>query len=69
MTAKKYKKLYNSSGGAKQSASASKAEEAKKNNADKQVIEQLQKLIGQKLKDPNMAKKAAQVISEMLNKK
>lgn len=35
----------------------------------KAEIERMKKLINEKIKDPDMAKKAAQVISEMLNSK
>ena len=38
-----------------------------KNVADKASVEQMKKLIQNKLQDPAMAKKAAQIISELLN--
>ncbi len=38
-----------------------------KNVADKASVEQMKKLIQNKLQDPTMAKKAAQIISELLN--
>lgn len=40
-----------------------------RNIRDKAEVEQLQKLIINKLKQPENAKKAAQIISDMINKK
>lgn len=34
----------------------------------KAEIERMKKLLSEKIKDPNLAKKAAMIISEMLNK-
>jgi|SaaInlStandDraft_2_1057019.scaffolds.fasta_scaffold174689_2 hypothetical protein len=36
---------------------------------DKKYVQELQNLIGKKLKDPSMAKKAAQIIEEMIQEK
>lgn len=51
-------------------------QEKKKNNVDtadnnlqKAEIERMKKLLSEKIKDPKLAKKAAMIISEMLNKK
>lgn len=38
------------------------------NNFDKMEVEKLKKAIAEKLKDPAMAKKAAMIIAEMINK-
>lgn len=38
------------------------------NNLAKAEIERMKKLLTEKIKDPNLAKKAAMIISEMLNK-
>ena len=38
------------------------------NNVAKAEIERMKKLLSEKIKDPNLAKKAAMIISEMLNK-
>lgn len=39
------------------------------NAADKVEIERMKKLLAEKIKDPNLAKKAALIISEMVNSK
>jgi hypothetical protein len=39
------------------------------NSEDKRQIEVLKKIIGEKMKDPALSKKAAMIIAEMLNKK
>lgn len=39
------------------------------NLRDKAEIERMKKLLSEKIKDPNLAKKAAFIIAEMLNKK
>jgi hypothetical protein len=39
------------------------------NISDKAEIERMKKLISEKIKDPSVAKKAAYIIAEMLNKK
>ena len=39
------------------------------NLRDKAEIERMKKLLTEKIKDPNLAKKAALIIAEMLNKK
>jgi hypothetical protein len=43
--------------------------DASQNVVLKAEIERMKKLISEKIKDPKLAKKAAQVISEMLNSK
>ena len=45
---------------------STKTKEDKTNIADKAQIEQLRKVISKKMNDPAMAKKAAQIIEEML---
>ena len=40
-----------------------------KMSLDKQYVIELQQLIGKKLKNPEMAKKAAQIIEEMIDEK
>lgn len=39
------------------------------NTAAKTDIERMKKLLSEKIKDPNLAKKAALIISEMINSK
>ncbi len=39
------------------------------NHADKAAIDRIKQLLSDKIKDPKLAKKAALIISEMLNKK
>lgn len=39
------------------------------NQADKVEIERMKRLLSEKIKDPKLAKKAAMIISEMLDKK
>ncbi len=39
------------------------------NQADKAEIDRMKRLLSDKIKDPKLAKKAAMIISEMLNKK
>ena len=83
MGLKKFKDLFNKSSGKEQKSHLSAASTSKKDDAmeperlrstkdenlkTKLEVEQLQKLINQKLKDPAMAKKAAQILEEMLNK-
>lgn len=45
------------------------AEDSSDNVIQKAEIERMKKLLNEKIKDPNMAKKAAMIISEMLNGK
>ena len=80
MGVKKFKNLF-SKGSAQKSLSASHTKKedkmeptksrdpkTKQNNVhDKQAIEQLRKLISGKFKDPAAAKKAAQIIEQMIN--
>ena len=39
-----------------------------KNQVEKAEIERMKKLLSEKIKDPNLAKKAALIISDMINK-
>jgi len=39
------------------------------NNRDKADIDRMKRLLSEKIKDPKLAKKAAMIIAEMLNKK
>ncbi len=39
-----------------------------KNQVEKAEIERMKKLLNEKIKDPNLAKKAALIISDMINK-
>lgn len=79
MGIKKYKNLFQTSNGKKKarlsvaSNNSKKSEELmeqelrkEKNIKEKAEVEQLQKAISQKLKDPAMAKKAAQILEELL---
>lgn len=43
--------------------------EAAENIVKKAEIERMKKLLSEKIKDPKLAKKAAQIISEMINSK
>ncbi len=43
--------------------------DAADNLRDKAEIDRMKKLLSEKIKDPKLAKKAALIISEMLNKK
>ncbi|NOT80821.1 MAG: hypothetical protein HOP07_17685 [Bacteriovoracaceae bacterium] len=45
-----------------------KVDTSAQNNVAKAEIERMKKLLSEKIKDPNLAKKAAMIISEMLNK-
>lgn len=45
-----------------------KVDTTAQNNVAKAEIERMKKLLSEKIKDPNLAKKAAMIISEMLNK-
>lgn len=45
-----------------------KADTTAQNNVQKAEIERMKKLLAEKIKDPDLAKKAAMIISEMLNK-
>jgi hypothetical protein len=38
------------------------------NTVQKAEIDRMKKLLSEKIKDPNLAKKAAQIITEMLNR-
>ncbi|EQC44758.1 hypothetical protein [Bacteriovorax sp. Seq25_V] len=61
------KKTGASSNEANMEARKESANSNNKNVADKASVEQMTKLIQNKLKDPAMAKKAAQIIEELLN--
>lgn len=81
MGLKKYQNLYKTSGASAQKEAPVTREESmeqtqinprsKSNNntEEKVLIENLKKLISGKLKDPQMAKKAAQIITDMMTKK
>lgn len=47
----------------------SEKSDAADNMVQKAEIERMKKLLSEKIKDPKLAKKAAQIISEMLNSK
>lgn len=83
MGAKKFHNLFKKSGASKSAEAPLKSAEqdmhtntvkdsdTKKisNTQDKVVVENLKNVINAKLKDPAMAKKAAQIIQDLLNKK
>lgn len=56
-------------GALKQIKQKPKEIEAFDNLRDKAEIERMKKLLSEKIKDPALAKKAAYIISEMLNNK
>lgn len=64
--AKKKNSYLNLFGKEKASISKTESERAKQNAMDKKTIEQFKMQIQQKLKDPALAKKAAQIIEDML---
>ena len=68
MAAPKYANLYVKNKD-KKSPSKPAPKKEKSNKEDKLIIEQLKENLSKKLRDPEMAKKAAQIISELLYKK
>lgn len=62
MALKKYSQLY----GGKSKKDTQAAELTKLNNEDKQLIEKLKTALQNKLKDPQIAKKAAQLLNEWI---
>jgi hypothetical protein len=66
MSGNKLKYLFNKKKGTANQKSSSRP--SKDNHLDKEAVESFKRAIHEKLKDPNMAKKAAFIISEMLEK-
>ncbi|MBT7610246.1 MAG: hypothetical protein HN576_10850 [Bacteriovoracaceae bacterium] len=69
MSKNKFLNLFKKDAGRSNPSVSQEEEKQDKNAMDKKFVQEIINLIGKKLKDPSMAKKAAQIVEEMIQEK